>query len=231
MPAKKTLAISITIRPGNGVSNDEVGLFCKWVGGLGKELAKSAAVLERPDTLEQHIHAGLLFKEETDQDSVRRRLKKLFATQILEDDRWRNFGVAVCVRAHDNFRGLVGGYFTKEDDCKKLFMEGITQDELEEGKKDRDRGLLAKAKRLCSKSTLIPSLLDVYDELQVAQHRACRNPQEYTEWTARYPDGVKPQDCLDILIQRGYVNYLIHWPCIKKTVHENWTQLISAQRV
>jgi len=192
-------------------------MLSRWVAQ--EDCKASAGCLERPGTNQAHVHMALLYKSLTTQQHVFKRLKTLFAEEIKNDPRWEWVTVAMVCKAHPNFVELAGGYYTKEVDCRQLWCVGVSVDELQAGKDQYEKHLANAQKRRCVPGNLIPHLLEIYDEYQ-----------ELNEMNKEPQPDVGPQECLDQLIRRGYVNYLLHWPKIKRTVTENWIALVTSVR-
>lgn len=221
MPPKKSLCISVTVRPRDGIDQKEVAALSHWVTEL-KKLKASAAVIEKPNTNEAHCHIALLFEDQTTGQNIAKRLETVFKSEITAGGRWEHPRVAIVCRAHTSFAGLVGGYFTKEEDHQKLWMNGITQDELDKGKQERDQAIAKQKKKNCSVSNLIYELRDIYDELD-QQH-------PLSSWKLDHPNGATAQECLEELLLRGKLNYLIHWGKMKKSIEANWVTIIASER-
>lgn len=222
MPAKQTLCVSITIRPRLGVTLKEVTDLRIWVEGQATE--KSAGIIEKPGTPESHIHCAILFKNHTTAQQITKKLNTLFKKEIENDNRWEHPKVAIKCVAHHNFAGLVGGYYEKEDDREKVWIEGITEDELNQGKQERDSALDKKKLKVCSQSTLIYDLRDWWDQFNIIY-------ESDEDWKIEHPKGATCQECFTELLQHGQLNYLIHWGKMKKQIEANWDTITSSIRI
>lgn len=222
MPAKQTLCVSVTIRPREGITTKEVSDVRQWVEAQG--IKASAGTIERPGTIEAHLHAALLFDKMTTAQQVDKKLKTLFKKEIDNDLRWEHPKIAIKCVAHHNFNGLVGGYFSKEAGSEKVWMFGITEDELELGKEERDEAISkSKNKKVCSPSTLIYDLRDWWDTLNTIY-------EFDEEWKESHPHGATCQECFTEILTKGQLNYLIHWGRMKKQVEANWLTIIASER-
>lgn len=222
MPAKQTKCVSVTVRPRDGITQKEVAALGKWVADLEK-LKATAAVIEKPNTDAAHVHIGLLFDDETTSQNIYRRLLTIFQTEIKAGGRWEFPKIAIVCRAHHSFSGLVGGYYTKDDDRHELWTKGITEDQLNAGKEERDEAINKQKQKNCSQSTLIYELRKIYDEFKMIY-------KEDEEWNDDHPTGATAQECLEELILRGFLNYLIHWGKMKKSIEANWGTIIESKR-
>lgn len=222
MPAKKTLCVSVTIRPRGGVNEIEVAKLSSWVAL--EPLVASCAVVEMPDTIGAHIHMGLLYKEHTTQEAVMKKLKTVFKQEIANGDRWEFVKIALVCRAHHNFHGLVGGYFTKDATTRTIWCRGCDEEELRRGKLERDTALKESLKKHCVIGNLIPDLLSTYDMLLEIE-QTTTNEQDQDELVKP-----TPEVCLNFLVHEGFVNYLIHWGKLKRTIIENWDTLVKSLR-
>lgn len=223
MPAKNTKNIFITIRPRGGINNVEVGMFQKWVGANRALLEKIAIVLEKPDTDAQHLHSMLVWKEDTNQDNVKRQLWTLYSHQIATDTRWENRKVAVDCKAHHDPNGCVGGYLEKDEETQIVTMDGFDADELLAGKQRRDTCLDKKKKKLCTKLELLPMLRDMNQELEYNKDPDIREAYEVLSIDK------KVDTCLSKIIANGYINFLHIWsPSLRGNTIKYWNEILQS---
>lgn len=219
MPAKDTTGISISLHPKDGVSEFEVGALGRWVGNL-KNLTRHALVLEKNKAEGKHVHIALEFSKITDQDNVKDNFFRFFKKSLYTDQRWiENKKRSICIKAHDDICGLVGGYYTKSELPEVISMVGFSDEDLSKGKQRRDVAIVEKDKRTCSKITLIPQLVQRHQYLIEPEHQWIL---AYEQMTAQN----QVQACLEQLIIEGYHNYLLHWtPALERTIIKNWRYL------
>lgn len=223
MPAKNTKNIFITIRPRGGINDVEVGIYNGWVGANRTQLEKYAVVLEKPGTDAQHLHSMLVWKEETNQDNIKRQLWTLFAHQIETDTRWENRKVAVDCKAHHDPDGCVGGYLEKDEDTQILHCEGFDREGLLAGKLRRDTAIDKKKKKLCTKLELLPMLRDMNQELEYNKDPDIREAYEELSIDKRV------DTCLSKIIVNGYINFLHIWsPSLRGNTIKYWTEILQS---
>jgi len=224
MPAKNTKNVFITIRPRGGINDVEVGQFNGWVGKNKTLLEKYATVLEKPDTGGQHLHSMLVWKEETNQDNIKRQLWTLFAAQIQTDTRWENRKIAIDCRAHHDPDGCVGGYLEKDEDTQILHCEGFDREGLLAGKARRDTAIEKKKKKLCTKLELLPLLIHTNDEIECDPDPDIRDAYEVLSIDK------KVDKCIATLVANGYINFLHIWsPSLRGNTIKFWSEIIASK--
>jgi len=215
MPAKESYGISISLHPLEGVSDFEVSSFGRWVGEL-KKLSRHAIVLEENKQKGKHCHIALEFNKTTNQDNVKRNFKSYFANSLYTDPRWTtNVQRSICIKAHDDIPGLVGGYYTK-DTGEVISISGFNEQELKEGKDRRTAAVVKKDKHICNKMNFIQLMIDKHNSKNA-------NDPGYPEMD----DPAQVNECYKSIIRDGYKNYvLIFTKAVREQITYSWKEII-----
>lgn len=243
MPSKASLTASVSIHPRDGVSPDTVGKLRDWVGEL--KMVDWAVCVTEPNANGngRHLHMAIGFKSLVKvSDDFKDRLRTCLKDELKDE---ANYGkVSIRCVAHDDPGGLVGGYYTKDDDVKEEFTMGNipSADEQAQGAARREAAIEAKRKRTVSKSQIPYLFVTAHKELMADcaarwENDEYGNSKEvdlqsdtrlYWNWNAE----AQVNKCYKHLIRQGYKSIAMELsPGKLKHFATIWEDLISSEDV
>jgi len=225
MGAKKTTQIHVTLRPREGITDAEVGMYMDWVGTQAELLEKHCTVTEKTGA-ERHLHSILVWHDTTDQDNVKSKLQVAFLNKLYEsNEMWDTPRVNTKIKAHHDPNGLVATYFEKDEARVIVKCEGFNIKELSAAKSRVGTLIENKKKHAPSKLNLLPMLLDIHkfknsDEILYYNKDGDGVVSGYTGFCPQ----IQVEECFKDLLRSGYHNMIHHWtPVTKSNIIKYWT--------
>lgn len=228
MPSALSNTASITLSPRDGVTPETLEKVGKWVGDqFSKGTIQAARCITEPsDRGVPHAHIAIYFTTALKvSDNYKDRLKSLLSEELEDSTNWGKPSI-VC-KAHNDFFGLVGGYYEKSDHQIIWTYGNISDEDLAKGGRRREKAIEAKKKRIVSKASIPELLLKTHNELIEETCNGSRSEQDHPDY-AEYQPEVQLDMCLRRLLEVGYITIVMDiGPGKLKTLAKYWKSMTS----